>query len=257
MPQLYPNPLSSNIGITVNTEDGVYGGGAVALAGQVTLSGSAVRQAYTCTPTANGSVGTFQILGPPPSGYADVFVGGVLQVPVTAYTIVGNQIFFVTAPSSGNTPVVVFGTPSDLREQATLTPVSSTVFAFDADQPNATYVDIYVNGVQQQAGGTYTLNYVSGSWTVVFGSAPASTPVAVFQADNFSDRNQYALAPVTDGTTTSFRIVGAVPTSSYVDVFVAGLFQSPAVYSLNLVAGEWFVVFTTAPSSGSTAWVTF
>lgn len=259
MPQLYPQPVSSTQGVTVRAGAGLFGGGPVALGQSVTISGETTRQQYTVSPaTGDGANGSFTIQGPIPSGYVDVFVAGQLQV-TSAYTLVGPQISFVIPPASGATVAAVYATPQDSRQQYTLVPVgsSTTIFTFPTGLPNAGYVDIYSpSGDMLYAGTDYTLNFLSGNWTVVFAVAPGTGPLAVFTPDIFDDRNQYALSPVADGTTTQFGIVGGTPEGS-VDVFVAGLFQVSSAAALGLSAGEWVIVFTTAPTSGSSMWVVF
>lgn len=259
MPQLYPQPVSSTQGVTVRAGAGLYGGGQVALGQTTTLSADTTRQQYTMSPaTGDGVNGTFTIQSPVPSGYVDIFAGGQLQ-PISAYTTSGSQIFFATPPASGATMAAVFATPQDSRQQYTLVPVgsSATIFTFPTGLPNSGYVDIYSPaGDMLEAGVDYTLNFLSGNWTVIFTVAPGTGPLAVFTPDIFDDRNQYALSPVADGTTTQFRIVGGTPEGS-IDIFVAGLFQVSGAAVLGLSAGEWVVVFTTAPVVASTMWVVF
>lgn len=259
MPQLYPQPVSSTQGVTVRAGAGLFGGGQVVLGQSTTLSAETTRQQYTVSPaTGDGANGSFTIQGPIPSSYVDVFVAGQLQA-TSAYTLVGAQISFVAPPASGATVAAVYATPQDSRQQATLVPVgsSTTIFTFPAALPNATYVDVYSPaGDMLYAGTDYTLNFLSGIWTVVFTSAPGTGPLAVFTPDIFDDRNQYALSPVADGTTTQFRIVGGTPEGS-VDVFAAGLFQISSDATLGLSAGEWVIVFTAAPASATALWVVF
>lgn len=255
MPQLYPQPVSSTQGVTVRAGAGLYGGGLVALGQATTLSTETTRQQYPTSPAADGMTGSFTILGPVPDGYVDVFSGGVFQ-PLSAYTLSGNQIFFQTPPASGADVVAVFATPVDTRQQYTLSPAAdgvTTSFTFPTDLPGAVYVDVYSSaGSLLQFGVDYTINFISGNWTVVFTTAPASgnTPLAVFSPNIPDDRMQYALSPAADGAATRFRIVGGAPDTT-VDVFAAGLFQNSTQVVLNIVAGEWVIDFTAAPAIGT------
>jgi hypothetical protein len=260
MPQLYPQPVSSTQGVTIRAGAGLFGGGLVALGQSTTLSTENVRQQYTMTPAADGVTGSFTIQGPIPSGYVDVFVGGQLQQP-SAYTRAGAQLLFQDPPTSGATMAAVYASP-DTRQQYTLSPAANgtnTTFTFPSDLPNAVYVDIYdASGNMLTAGTDYTLNLISGNWTVVFATAPAAaaTPIAVFMPTTPDDRNQYALAPEADGATTRFRIIGGAPTGD-VDVFAGGLFQVASDAELNMVAGTWVIDFTAAPAPGTTLLVVF
>ena len=56
------------------------------------------------------------------------------------------------------------------------------------------------------------------------------------------------MTPAPNGATTSFSFPNDLPTSSYVDTFVNGIIQTPGTnYALNLTAGTWALVFTSAP----------
>lgn len=259
MPQLYPQPVSSTIGVTILAGAGLYGGGPVALNQSVMLSSQANRIQYPLTPVPDGANGSFTIQGPVPSGYVDLFSAGLLQ-NVSAYTQSGSQIFFVTPPASASSLAAVYATPEDTRQQYTLTPAAdgtTTTFTFPTALPNAAYVDIYSSdGHMLTAGVDYTLNRLSGNWTVVFTTAPGAglTPLSVFSPDVFDDRDQYDLSPVPNGTTTQFRILGGVPSGS-ADVFDNGVLRLDT--SVDLVAGVWSITFRTAPVSGHTLLAVF
>lgn len=261
MPQLYPNPISSNSFITVNAGSGLTGGGQVQLGGTVTLalqgaiSTATSRNCYATTPAADGTVAQFTITNAatPLPNYIDVYVQGLLQ-DTSTYTVSGSVITFVTPPTSGFSVFAVYAT-NDTRNQYALSPIgiSTTNFQFPAGiSPDGSYVDVFVAGVLQDVS-AYALNYVSGSWSVVFGSAPGSSDiVAVFSPTVFSTRNIYYPTPVVNGSVTSFTIHGGTPVSLYVDVYLNGVFQdSISTYSLNIVSGVWKVVFASAPSSGT------
>jgi hypothetical protein len=262
MPQLYPQPVSSTVGVTVVAGAGLFGGGTATLNKSVTVSAQTTRQQYPTTPVPDGSNGSFTIQGPVPGGYTDIFVGGLLQ-PTSAYTLSGSQVAFVTPPAASVTMAAVYATPVDARQQYGLTPIADgtiTSFTFPTGLPNGAYVDVYsADGHLLIPGTDYTLNRVSGNWTVVFTTAPAAsaTPFAIFTPDIVDDRAQYALAPVPNGTTTRFRIVGGAPETTSVDVFDNGFYQVSAAATLNIIAGEWVIDFTTAPTTGHTLLVVF
>lgn len=259
MPQLYPQPVSSTIGVTVRAGAGLFGGGLVALNQSITLSSQTSRIQYPMTPVPDGANGSFTIQGPVPNGYVDLFVAGLLQV-TSAYTQSGSQIFFVTPPASGASLAAAYAQPSDTRQQYTLTPAADgtiTTFTFPTALPNAGYVDTYsADGHMLTAGVDYTLNRVSGNWTVVFAVAPGAglTPMSVFSPDVADNRNQYALSPAPNGTTTQFRILGGAPSGS-ADVFDNGVLRLDS--SVDLVAGVWMITFGTAPTSGHTLLAVF
>jgi hypothetical protein len=108
------------------------------------------------------------------------------------------------------------------------------------------YADVYVGGVLQTLGTNYTFP-VPGS--IFFTTAPASGDrIDVVFSNPPGNRFQYAMTPAPNGVTTSFSFPGDLPSTSYVDVYVNGVLQTPTInYSLNLTAGTWSVVFTTAP----------
>lgn len=263
MPQLFPNPISSNSYVTINTTGSLTGGGPVEIGGTITLSvpiasPTGTRNCYATTPAANGSVAQFTITGAisPLPAYIDVFVAGVLQNPNSQYTVSGTTIAFATPPTSGQAVWAVFAV-GDTRTFNLLTG-SGTAYALPANSLVASYIDLFVNGVYQIPGVDYNLNYLSGAWGVVFASAPSGTVAAVYDNTKYSSRDLYRLTPVTDSTTTLFLISGGVPSTLYVDVYNNRSFVSPlADYSLEVVSGVWKVNFNTAPTSGNLLSVIF
>lgn len=254
MPQLYPQPVSSTIGVTINAGDGLVGGGTVTLGQSVGISEQAPRVSFTTTPAPDGLIGSFTIQGPIPPGQVDVYVDGAVQL-LDDYNLVGSQIQFNTPPASGVDIFAVYAPTADGFQQFTLTPAADgtvTSFTFPSALPSARYVDVYdASGLLLTAGTDYTLNLIAGVWSVVFTVAPAAsaTPVAVFSVTDFSDRNQYALSPAPNGTVTRFSITGGVPKTT-ADVFSSGLYQGTDVCTLNLIAGVWVIDFVAAPLTG-------
>lgn len=261
MPQLFPNPISSNSYVTINAGAGLTGGGPVQLGGTVTLalqgsvSTSTSRNCYATTPATDGNIAQFTIVNAasPLPAYIDVYVNGLLQ-DTSTYTVSGSVITFSTPPTSGY-PIFAVYSPNDTRSQYKLSPIgiSTTNYQFPAGIfPDGSYVDIFVSGVLQDTS-TYSLNYISGNWNVVFNSSQTSSDiVAVFSPTVFSTRNLYYATPLVDGTATIFTIHGGVPVSLYVDVYINGVFQdSISTYNLNLYGGVWKIVFATAPSTGT------
>jgi hypothetical protein len=111
------------------------------------------------------------------------------------------------------------------------------------------YADVYINGLLQTINTNYTFP-VQGS--ILFSTAPLTGDVidVVFSNPN-GNRFQYQLTPAADSVTTSFSFPADLPSSSYVDIYVNGILQTPTTnYSLNLASGVWTVVFTTAPTTG-------
>lgn len=259
MPQLYPQGVSSTVGVTVLAGAGLFGGGFVGLNQSITLSSQTNRIQYPMTPVPDGANGSFTIQGPVPTGYVDLFVAGLLQ-DIALYAQTGSQIFFITPPASGASLAAAYATPVDTRQQYTLTPAADgtvTSFTFPTALPNASYVDVYSSdGHMLIAGVDYTLNRLSGNWTVDFAVAPGAglTPLTVFSPDVFDDRNQYNLSPVPDGAITQFLILGGAPSGS-ADVFDDGVLRLDT--SVDLVAGVWMITFGTAPTAGDTLLAVF
>lgn len=256
MPQIYPCSLSDDQSVTINTDFPMTGGGVVPLGGSLTLglssTQSSFRNQYSTTPAADGTIANFTIVGVGSAlsvAYADVYVSGVLQNPAN-YTLSGNQLSFNTAPAASAPIYAVFSQPGDNRQFFTLGVVSSTVFSFPVP-PQGTYVDIYVSGVLQVPVTTYNLDIVNGVYTVVFLSAPAATPTAVYDPSTNSGRNLYGLSPAPNSSVTAFTILGGNPNTSYIDVYTNGLFDAEGVdYTLSFLSGIWTVTFTTAPTTG-------
>jgi hypothetical protein len=257
MPQLFPNPISSNSYLTINTSGILTGGGQVGLGGTLILSvpaasSTGTRTCYATTPAANGSVAQFTITGAsvPLPAYIDVFVAGILQNPNSQYTISGTTITLATPPTTGQAVWAVYAA-GDTRTFNIMTG-SGTAYSLPANSLSAAYIDLYVNGVYQIPGTDYNLNYLSGAWGVVFTSAPSGTVAAVYDNTKYSSRNLYRLTPVTNGSATLFLISGGTPTSLYADVYNNRSFVSPlADYSLEVVNGVWNINFSAAPTSGN------
>lgn len=273
MGQLYPNPISSTAGITIVAGSGLSGGGTAVLGGTIFLSAtggaSASRQVYTVTPVADGLTQVFQItsfpVGSDPN-YYDVFVNGVLQSLGTNYTFVTSTITFTFAPATNDVIEVVLSNPAGSRFQYQMTPATNgivTSFSFPTDTPQTSYVDVFLNGLFQTPTTNYALNLTSGTWALVMTTAPLTGDIleTVFAAsDGAQTRNNYQLTPAADGVTTSFGIVGGIPTNPnlYLDCYVNGIYQTiNTEFHLNLVAGVWKIVFTTAPLTGDTLDVVF
>lgn len=70
---------------------------------QVSVSGGGGTFVNNEVPTGlvNGSNQVFTLAHSPAAGSATVYWNGVLQTPTTQYSISGNTITFVTAPTSG------------------------------------------------------------------------------------------------------------------------------------------------------------
>lgn len=262
MPQLFPNPVSSTQNLTINTTYPLTGGGSVPLGGNITLavssSQNSTRSQYTVSPAPNGAVANFTIDNTSSSlqlTYADVYINGLIQLP-SAYTLSGNVLSFNTPPSTGAKIYAVFAQPADARQMYSMTPVAdgvTTIFSFATTQPVGSYVDIYVGQKMQIVGTDYYLNINNGVYTVHFTSAPASAVSiqAVFDASANAGRAQYGMTPAPNSSQTTFQIIGT-PSSSYIDVFNAGLFKAEAVdYSFQFVTGVWTVTFSVAPTTGT------
>lgn len=259
MPQLFPNPISSNSYITVSAGAGLVGGGQVSLGGTVSLalnggtSSLNARNNYAVSPTPDGTISEFTIVNAavPLPAYVDVFINGKLQDSNT-YILGTNTISFQngtgTLPPPSGAKIFVVYSVNSTRTQYTLSSIggSTTNYGFPSGvEPDSSYVDVFVAGVFQDTT-AYSLNYSSGSWEIVFGTAQTSTDiVAVFDPFNFSTRNIYNVTP--NSSTTIFTIQGGTPTSLYVDTFVSGLFQDNiSTYSLNINGGVWQLAFASA-----------
>ena len=260
MPQIYPVPSSVSQSFTINTASPLTGGGTVSPGGAITLglstSNSATRAAYTVSPAPDGVTASFTIDGVTTGlsiQYADIFVDGKLQTTANA-SIGSNVISFTTAPLSGSKIYAVFSSPNDDRSQFSLIATSSTTFSFPTT-PQGTYVDVYDStGTLQIPSATgYYLDIVDGVYSAVFSVAPSQPLVAVYDPSTNSGRQSYALTPAADGVTTSFQISGGSPSTTYIDIYEAGLFEmvgSTHDYDLSYLSGNWTVTFSTAPTSG-------
>jgi hypothetical protein len=255
MGQIYPTPSSFGQSLTINTTAPLTGGGPVSSGGSLTLglstSNDSTRRAYVVTPAPDGNTANFTIVGFPPGSnvsYADVFVDGKLQFTST-FTLSGSTLYLNTPPTTGQKVRVVCSTPSDNRQQFTLTSSSSTVFTFPSVSPQSAYVDVYDgNGKLQTVGATgYYLDITDGAYSVVFASAPVIPVVAVFDPTVNSGRNLYTTTAI---TSTTFSISGGSPSTPYIDVFDQGLFLmdgSSYDYTLSYTSGVWIITFATAP----------
>lgn len=274
MGQLYPNPVSSNQSVTINTAFPLTGGGELPLGGNLTLgistTQSSSRAQYTVSPAPDGTTANFTVDNTATSlniSYADVYIDGFLQDP-TVYTLSGNTLSFNTAPTSGQKIYAVFSQPDDDRQISDFTPSPdgvTTDFSFSTFLPLGTYVDLYLDGKLQipstpDTAYDYSLNIVDGVPSISFTTAPASGKVvtAVFNPSTLTGRNLYLLSPAADGTVSDFTIVGGAPSTPYIDVFAAGLFQSETVdYDLSFVSGKWTISFAAPPTSGASLCAVF
>lgn len=75
--------------------------------------GPTPRNIYQVTPAADSTTTLFTIVGPVPAliPYVDVYINGILQPTPSAYTLIGNQITFTSAPKGATTNV-----PADVIE---------------------------------------------------------------------------------------------------------------------------------------------
>lgn len=263
MPQLFPNPVSSTQNLTINTTYPLIGGGPVSLGSNITLAVSSSqnsnRNQYTVSPAPNGVMANFTINNTSSSlsvPYADVYINGLVQL-TSKYTLTGNVLSFNTPPAIGAVIYAIFALPADQRQMYTLTPATdgtTTIFSFPTTQPFGSYVDTYVGQNMKAVGADYFLNINNGVYTLHFVTAPASgaSLVTVFDASVNSGRGQYSVTPAANGTITTFQIIGGSPSSSYIDVFVNGLFKAEGVdYSFQYVSGQWTITFVTAPPSSA------
>jgi hypothetical protein len=259
MGQLYPNPISSTQGLTINTAAPLTGGGSVPIGGSLTLgvntSDGSRRNQFSVSPSPDGVVANFTVQGVSTSlvdGYKDVYVNGLLLDKLT-YSVNGNVLSINTAPSGGSSIYVVFSDPVDFREQFTLSPApdgTNTTFTFPSALPQGSYVDVFVNGSIRYVGVDYYLNIVNGAYSIEFTTAPAigTSLTTVFDPSTNAGRGQYSLTPAADGVITDFDIQGGSPNTPYTDVYANGLWQAEGVdYSLSYESGKWKVSFTTAP----------
>jgi len=266
MPQIYPQ-ATPGLPVNVVTNSPITGGGQVGPGGTVTLglstSNNSIRNAYTVSPSPDGTVQNFTIVNAPTGlnvSYADVYINGYLQ-QASAFTLTGSTLSLNTAPSAGANVFVAFSSPTDSRQQFTLAQQNPTTFTFPTVTPQGIYADIYDgNGVFQAPSTKYNLDITNGAYSVVFASAPVTPVIAVFDPSVNSGRQAYQLTPAADGSTTSFTIINGVPSTPYIDVYKAGLFQmvgSSYAYTLNYLNGAWMVVFAAAPTSGNSLEVVF
>jgi len=184
-------------------------------------------QLYPCP--VSSTEGVTIVAGQGLTGGGFVALGGTLTLAATGGSQSSRNVYGVVQSTNGATQIF-------------------TIANFPNSISSISYADVFLNGILQTLGTNYTL---SGN-IITFTSAPATGDVIeiVFSTPP-GNRNQFQLTPSPNGSTTSFTFPSLTPATSYVDVFVNGILQTPGTdYNLNLTAGTWAVVFTTAPATG-------
>jgi hypothetical protein len=158
-----------------------------------------------------------------------------------------------SAVLGGSIPIAATGGLAATRAAYTTTPATDGItqnfdivgFPLGLD---LSYADVFVNGVLQ----TLNVQYAISGSLLLFTYAPAAGDIIdVVFSSPVGSRFQYQLSPAPNGATTSFSFPTDTPTSLYVDIYNNGILQTPGFsYNLNLTAGVWAVVFTTAPLTG-------
>ena len=143
--------------------------------------------------SGNGSTTAFTLTRDPGSVYAPfIFVDGVIQDPITHYTVSGTTLTFTFAPATGtNNILVVYGptftagtvsdgsitfaklSPTNFLSQVETGDGTTTDFALDQQAVSEGHIIVTVASVPQSPDGTtYTL--INNGNTISFASAPAN-----------------------------------------------------------------------------------
>ncbi len=179
-----------------------------------------------------------------------VIIEGLIQIPVTDYSIVGSDLVLTSQPPVGaKIEVRFFGTDSVVGTSPTLQATvdtfigtgANTSFRLTGIPPSKAYVTVIIDGVTQQSD-TYSL----AGRTLQLTEAPspgANIDVRVFSGVSTASFNTRTF--VGDGNTTVYSISEGF-TNDTILVFENGVAQVPGVdYNYNV----GILTFTTAPAS--------
>lgn len=238
---------------TTNEFEGYTGSspawGAIAGSGGGSSASTVTRDTFS----GNGSTTTFtlsQSVGD--EKLTQVYVDGVYQSKLTYSISSGTSLVFSTAPGSGsnNIEVVSFSdvgatTANTMTSNVFTGTGSQTAFTLSTAPRGENFTFVYIQGVYQEKS-TYS---ISGQ-TITFSTAPQSgysiEVMSISAALDVTDVGVIAIDEFTaNGSTTAYTLTFAPTSKNHTVVFVNGVYQEKATYS---VSGST-LTFNSAPTN--------
>ena len=178
-----------------------------------------------------------------------VFIDGVFQAHDT-YTVSGTTVTFSTAPANGRV-ITIYSALNNVQGSnmvlATMTGDNSdTTLALGVTPTSENAVQVYLDGVYQNKD-TYS---ISGQ-TLTFSTAPPTGTAVEAITHTITDISAAASNILVDeftgdGSDTTFTLSAAPTNENNTQVFVGGVYQEKATYSISNAV----LTFTAAPANG-------
>ena len=178
-----------------------------------------------------------------------VFIDGVFQAHDT-YTVSGTTVTFSTAPANGRV-ITIYSALNNVQGSnmvlATMTGDNSdTTLALGVTPTSETAVQVYIDGTYQNKD-TYS---ISGQ-TLTFSTAPPTGTAVEAITHTITDISAAASNILVDeftgdGSDTTFTLSAAPTNENNTQVFVGGVYQEKATYSISNAV----LTFTAAPANG-------
>ena len=178
-----------------------------------------------------------------------VFIDGVFQAHDT-YTVSGTTVTFSTAPANGRV-ITIYSALNNVQGSnmvlATMTGDNSdTTLALGVTPTSENAVQVYIDGTYQNKD-TYS---ISGQ-TLTFSTAPPTGVAVEAITHTITDISAAASNILVDeftgdGSDTTFTLSAAPTNENNTQVFVGGVYQEKATYSISNAV----LTFSTAPANG-------
>ena len=178
-----------------------------------------------------------------------VFIDGVFQAHDT-YTVSGTTVTFSTAPANGRV-ITIYSALNNVQGSnmvlATMTgDTSDTTLALGVTPTSENAVQVYIDGTYQNKD-TYS---ISGQ-TLTFSTAPPTGTAVEAITHTITDISAAASNILVDeftgdGSDTTFTLSAAPTNENNTQVFVGGVYQEKATYSISNAV----LTFTAAPANG-------
>jgi len=178
-----------------------------------------------------------------------VFIDGVFQAHDT-YTVSGTTVTFSTAPANGRV-ITIYSALNNVQGSnmvlATMTGDNSdTTLALGVTPTSENAVQVYIDGTYQNKD-TYS---ISGE-TLTFSTAPPTGTAVEAITHTITDISAAASNILVDeftgdGSDTTFTLSAAPTNENNTQVFVGGVYQEKATYSISNAV----LTFTAAPANG-------
>ena len=178
-----------------------------------------------------------------------VFIDGVFQAHDT-YTVSGTTVTFSTAPANGRV-ITIYSALNNVQGSnmvlATMTGDNSdTTLALGVTPTSENAVQVYIDGTYQNKD-TYS---ISGE-TLTFSTAPPTGTAVEAITHTITDISAAASNILVDeftgdGSDTTFTLSAAPANENNTQVFVGGVYQEKATYSISNAV----LTFTAAPANG-------